>query len=218
MAIHHNRRRRSDLYRGVDSDAPHGVRIGVPLHRIDSFECRGWGSFATVVTFFLGREATSERVEFIPHRSFMELPQETIKTLTDNPEYDAHTLTMTIITGVDFEVLAGLIKAAKDRRLDRPTTIGTSDQVVVDFGGLAFEPAGPVADQAEADHPEHSKDLKSLARTYFGISNHDDLWCMRLFISGLHSHSLYHRRQSIYGQVYYFNRISNDNVKGRLSV
>ena len=84
---------------------------------------------------------------------------------------------MTVIKGIDFEALAGHIKEAKNRRLKQPTTVGTSDQVVVDFGGLAFGSIAGATAGASADHPEHSKDLKALARTYFGISNHDDLWC-----------------------------------------
>ncbi|KAG8893811.1 hypothetical protein FRC01_013343, partial [Tulasnella sp. 417] len=185
-ALHNLRQSRNTLFRDSDSgpSGQSGVRISIPLHRVESFESRTWGNFANVVTFRLtapgGTSETSSSVD-VHYTSQQSEPTETIKELRDRiyrAESHHSNITVTVIQGFDAAKLRDDIQEAKERRVKTPATLDTSDQVVVDFGDLAIMDVEEAKPEKGGEGLE-SRDPASVARRKFGISEDDNLWHAR---------------------------------------
>ncbi|KAG8907240.1 hypothetical protein FRB99_005064 [Tulasnella sp. 403] len=97
------RRRRSTLFNDPTAGgngAQSGVRLALPLHRIESFDCRHWGSFATIVTFHLTPD-DGGMAPITRHTSTLQDPTEPVRP--HEPEIGSNVLTMTIIQNFDPE-------------------------------------------------------------------------------------------------------------------
>lgn len=184
-AIHNLRQSRNSLFRESDSteNSQTGVRICIPLHRVESFESRTWGNFANVVTFKLtapgGSTDSSSSVD-VQYTSQASDPHETIKQLkerTYSAEAQYSHITVTVIQGFDATRLRDDIQEAKARRIKTPATSDTSDTVVVDFGELAIQDAMDEVKPGESKEATKSKGPVEAARLMFGISEDQDLWC-----------------------------------------
>lgn len=184
-ALHNLRQSRNSLFRNSDSteSSQSGVRICIPLHRVESFESRTWGNFANVVTFklsALGGSTDSSSSVDVQYTSQESDPNETIKQLKER-SYSAETqhshITVTVIQGFDAAKLRDDIQEAKARRVKTPATSDTSDQVVVDFGDLAIMDAMDEVKPEKSKDATESKGPAEAARRMFGISEDDDLWC-----------------------------------------
>ncbi|KAG8955650.1 hypothetical protein FRC04_007641 [Tulasnella sp. 424] len=183
-AIHNLRQSRNSLFRESDSteNSQTGVRICIPLHRVESFESRTWGNFANVVTFKLtapgGSTDSSSSVD-VQYTSQASDPNETIKQLKER-SYSAEAqyshITVTVIQGFDAARLRDDIQEAKARRVKTPATSDTSDTVVVDFGELAIQDAMDEVQPGTSKEATKSKGPAEAARLMFGISEDQDLW------------------------------------------
>jgi len=178
-------RRTKVLDRSTEPGQEQGVRLAIPLHRINTFDTRSWASFATVVTFNLGPEDKSEdgvslstwRTHDTATDSNSQFalpipPRPSSPDSTGSPE----TITIAIIQGIHANALQNAIEAAKARRHVSPTTQETGDQVVVDFGELAFAEQVEVVESGDGTKMK-GKDIKANARRYFALPHDEDIWC-----------------------------------------
>lgn len=182
--MHNLRQSRNTLFKDSDSgeSGQSGVRISIPLHRVDSFESRTWGNFANVVTFSLtapgGTSETSSFVD-VQYTTQVSSPHETMNELKDrrySAERHHSNITMTVIQGFEASKLRDDIQAAKERRNKTPATLDTSDQVVVDFGELAIMDVEEAKPEKGSQGGLGSRDPAEVARRKFALPEDDELW------------------------------------------
>ncbi|KIO34033.1 glycosyltransferase family 1 protein [Tulasnella calospora MUT 4182] len=168
-ALHNLRQSRNTLFKDEDSGegSQSGVRISIPLHRVESFESRTWGNFANVVTFSLtapGGTSESSSIADVQYTSQPSEPNETIRDLKDRGyRAESHRNSIT----------------AKERRVKTPATLDSSDQVVVDFGELAIMNMEEAKPETGAQQGSESRDPAEVARRKFALPEGDDLWHAR---------------------------------------
>ncbi|KAG8993485.1 hypothetical protein FRB94_010728 [Tulasnella sp. JGI-2019a] len=163
-----------------------GVRLCIPLHRIISFESRTWSAFATAVTFKLavedeGRNPNTKQTVW--HEIQMDPSLPPGATLVPNTLASSYTtpsqLTLVILEGFHPQLLQKTIEIAKWRRMQRPSTLERSDQIIVDFNALSG--AYKDSDESHAagkDTPGHgrSKDVLKFARREFALGEDEEVW------------------------------------------
>jgi hypothetical protein len=195
------RHRRSKVIdRSTEQGQEQGVRFVIPLHRINSFDTRSWASFATVVTFNLGSDDKSESEDghgqplstWRTHDTPVDADSQFALPVPPRPSSpdgtSPETITIAIIQGIHANGLADAIEAAKARRAAKATTQEIEDQVIVDFGELAFAEQVEVVSSNDGTKLK-GKDVKADARRYFALPHDEDVWCefLRPYLAKSHA-------------------------------